>query len=155
MTDQLDDISFFRTFAMVLGVLVLLAVVFAIVANMVTSEPDSKGVDKLAMQAVEERLAPLASVSVGAASSGDDAAPAPTTAPPPANKTTTSTARAATTSAGVVEVDVVQENRVRIPGDDHLGDVACGREACEVREGDVEGYPIPSGQTRSRGRIER
>ena len=76
MSSEIDDKSFIRTFGMVLGVLVVLAIVFAVMANMVGggSDEDAAG-QEIAKKAIADRLAPIASVAV-AGKSADDATPA-------------------------------------------------------------------------------
>lgn len=76
MSSEIDDKGFVRTFAIVLGVLVILAVFFAIMANIVGGGSDENAAgDEIAKKAIADRLAPIASVAV--AGKGADATAVP------------------------------------------------------------------------------
>jgi cytochrome c5 len=77
VTDQ-QDAAFLRTFGLVLGFLVVFTIVIIIIANVVTSGSGEQAASKLEQDAINERLAPVASVNVGGASAtgADAAAPA-------------------------------------------------------------------------------
>ena len=80
MTDQAEDADFFKTFAIVLAVLALLAVLFAVVAGIVSenSDPGREQLrNELAQQAIMDRLAPVATVVLAGASGAGGAAAAP------------------------------------------------------------------------------
>ena len=76
MTDQ-QDAAFLRTFGLVLGFLVVFTIVIIIVANVVTSGSGEKVASKVEQDAINERLAPVASVNVAGSSATDAAAAAP------------------------------------------------------------------------------
>ena len=76
MTDQ-QDAAFLRTFGLVLGFLVVFTIVIIIIANVVTSGSGEKVASKVEQDAINERLAPVASVNVAGASATDAAAAAP------------------------------------------------------------------------------
>ena len=76
MTDQ-QDAAFLRTFVLVLGFLVVFTIVIIIVANVVTSGSGEKVASKVEQDAINERLAPVASVNVAGSSATDAAAAAP------------------------------------------------------------------------------
>jgi len=79
VSDTIEDATFFKNFALVVGALVALAVIFGIIAGLVSRDynPGQEELrSELARQAVLDRLAPLASVEVaGAAGSQSAAAP--------------------------------------------------------------------------------
>lgn len=80
MTDQ-QDAALLRTFGLVLGFLVVFTIVIIIVANVVTSGSGEQAASKLEQDAINERLAPVASVNVaGASATGADTAAAPAAA---------------------------------------------------------------------------
>jgi cytochrome c5 len=76
VTDQ-QDAAFLRTFGLVLGFLVVFTIVIIIVANVVTSGSGEKVASKVEQDAINERLAPVASVNVAGSSATDAAAAAP------------------------------------------------------------------------------
>jgi cytochrome c5 len=76
VTDQ-QDAAFLRTFGLVLGFLVVFTIVIIIIANVVTSGSGEKVASKVEQDAINERLAPVASVNVAGASATDAAAAAP------------------------------------------------------------------------------
>jgi len=72
-----QDANFFKIFALILAILVAFTMTIAIIANKVTDQPDGAEVSKMKQQAIDERLAPIATVKVaGASAAGGDAAPA-------------------------------------------------------------------------------
>jgi cytochrome c5 len=74
VTDQ-QDAAFLRTFGLVLGFLVVFTIVIIIIANVVTSGSGEQAASKLEQDAINERLAPVASVNVaGSSATGTDAA---------------------------------------------------------------------------------
>jgi cytochrome c5 len=76
VTDQ-QDAAFLRTFGLVLGFLVVFTIVIIIIANVVTSGSGEKAASKVEQDAINERLAPIASVNVAGASATDAGAAAP------------------------------------------------------------------------------
>lgn len=70
MTEN-QDAGAMRTFAMVLGFLVVFTVFIAIVANIVTSDLGEDQVSKKQQQAIEDNLAPIAKVNVAGAPAAD------------------------------------------------------------------------------------
>ena len=76
MTDQ-QDAAFLRTFGLVLGFLVVFTIVIIIVANVVTSGSGEKAASKVEQDAINERLAPIASVNVAGSSASGSGAAAP------------------------------------------------------------------------------
>ena len=76
MTDQ-QDAAFLRTFGLVLGFLVVFTIVIIVIANVVTSGSGEKAASKVEQDAINERLAPVASVNVAGSSATDAAAAAP------------------------------------------------------------------------------
>ena len=76
MTDQ-QDAAFLRTFGLVLGFLVVFTIVIIVIANVVTSGSGEKAASKVEQDAINERLAPIASVNVAGASATDAGAAAP------------------------------------------------------------------------------
>ncbi len=79
MTDQ-QDAAFLRTFGLVLGFLVVFTIVIIIVANVVTSGSGERAASKVEQDAINERLAPIASVNVAGSSATDAAGAAPAAA---------------------------------------------------------------------------
>jgi cytochrome c5 len=77
VTDQ-QDAAFLRTFGLVLGFLVVFTIVIIIIANVVTSGSGEQAASKLEQDAINERLAPVASVNVAdsSATGADATAPA-------------------------------------------------------------------------------
>ncbi|OOZ38881.1 c-type cytochrome, partial [Solemya elarraichensis gill symbiont] len=108
MSAEIDDQGFVRTFGVVLGVLVILAVFFAIMANMVGggSDEDAAGAE-IAKKAVADRLAPIASVAV-AGKGADDAAAAP--AAPKSGADVVAMACAACHTSGVANAPKIGDN---------------------------------------------
>ena len=79
MTDQ-QDAAFLRTFGLVLGFLVVFTIVIIIVARVVTSGSGERAASKVEQDAINERLAPIASVNVAGSSATDAAGAAPAAA---------------------------------------------------------------------------
>ena len=79
MTDQ-QDAAFLRTFGLILGILVVFTVVIIIVANVVTSGSGERAASKIEQDAINERLAPIASVNVAGSSATEAAGDAPAAA---------------------------------------------------------------------------
>jgi cytochrome c5 len=76
VTDQ-QDAAFLRTFGLVLGFLVVFTIVIIIVANVVTSGSGEQAASKVEQDAINERLAPIASVNVAGSSASGSGAAAP------------------------------------------------------------------------------
>jgi cytochrome c5 len=76
VTDQ-QDAAFLRTFGLVLGFLVVFTIVIIIVANVVTSGSGEQAASKVEQDAINERLAPIASVNVAGSSASESGAAAP------------------------------------------------------------------------------
>ena len=79
MTDQ-QDAAFLRTFGLVLGFLVVFTIVIIIIARVVTSGSGERAASKVEQDAINERLAPIASVNVAGSSATDAAGAAPAAA---------------------------------------------------------------------------